>query len=65
MQNSPIPHAARSFYKPRQVAEYLQVSYSMVLALIRRGELPAVYVGRLPRVRETDLAAYVDRERAP
>jgi excisionase family DNA binding protein len=46
---------------PRQIAERLQCSYSMVLALIRRGNLRAVYVGRLPRVRDVDLTAYIDR----
>ena len=54
-QNPPL------LLRPRQIAERLQCSYSMVLALIRRGDLRAVYVGRLPRVREGDLAAYVDR----
>jgi len=47
--------------RPRQVAERLECSYSMILALIRRGDLRAVYVGRLPRVRDVDLAAYIDR----
>jgi excisionase family DNA binding protein len=67
MQNisplSPAPNAptTRRLLTPKQIAEDLQCSYSMVLALIRRGALRAVYVGRLPRVRDVDLAAYVDR----
>jgi excisionase family DNA binding protein len=46
---------------PRQIADRLDSSYSMALALIRRGALRAVNVGRLPRVRDVDLAAYIDR----
>ena len=46
---------------PRQLSEQLQCSYSMALALIRRGDLPAVYIGRLPRVRDTDLSAFLAR----
>jgi excisionase family DNA binding protein len=68
MQNTttvPAVPLARRLLTPRQVAEQLQCSYSMVLALIRRGDLAAVYVGRLPRVREADLAAYIDRGTAP
>ena len=52
---------ARRLHTPKQVAEALQCSYSMALALIRRGDLPAVYVGRLPRVREIDLTAFLAR----
>jgi excisionase family DNA binding protein len=46
---------------PRQIADRLACSYSMVLALIQRGALRAGNVGRLPRVRDVDLAAYIDR----
>jgi excisionase family DNA binding protein len=56
-QNAPSP----SLLTPKHVADRLQCSYSMVLALIRRGDLRAVYVGRLPRIRDADLAAYIDR----
>ncbi len=57
--------AARRLLTPKQISGQLQCSYSMVLALIRRGDLRAVYVGRLPRVRETDLTAYIDRGARP
>lgn len=51
----------RRLLTPRQLSEQLQCSYSMALALIRRGTLPAVYIGRLPRVRDVDLAAFLSR----
>lgn len=43
-----------------EVAEMLRVSTMTVYRLIRRGELPAVRVGRSYRVRGPDLDAYLD-----
>jgi excisionase family DNA binding protein len=57
IQNAPSP----ALLTPKYVAEHLQCSYSMVLALIRRGDLRAVYVGRLPRIRDVDLAAFIEQ----
>jgi excisionase family DNA binding protein len=42
-----------------EVAEQLRVSTMTVYRLIRRGELPAVRVGRNYRVRTADLEAYL------
>jgi excisionase family DNA binding protein len=42
-----------------EVAEQLRVSTMTVYRLIRRGELPAVRVGRNYRVREGDLETYL------
>lgn len=42
-----------------EVAEDLRVSTMTVYRLIRRGELPAVRVGRNYRVRAEDLEAYL------
>jgi excisionase family DNA binding protein len=44
---------------PEDVARRLAVSRSMIYTLIRRGELAAVYIGRLPRVTEAALADYL------
>lgn len=44
---------------PDEVARRLSVSRSMVYTLIKRGQLRALYVGRLPRVTESDFAAFV------
>jgi excisionase family DNA binding protein len=43
-----------------EVAEQLRVSTMTVYRLIRRGELPAVRVGRNYRVRARDLETYLD-----
>ncbi len=45
----------------REAAEMLRVSPKTVWAWIRRGLLPAVRVGRLWRVRASDLEAFVER----
>ena len=50
---------AGEWLTPGDVAERLKVSRSMVYALIRRGDLAAIYIGRLPRVAEGALAEYL------
>lgn len=45
-----------------EVAEDLRVSTMTVYRLIRRGELPAVRVGRNYRVRVADLEAYLSAQ---
>lgn len=44
---------------PLEVAQRLSVSRSMIYMLIQRGEMPAVYIGRLPRVTEDGLRLYL------
>jgi excisionase family DNA binding protein len=48
---------------PKDVARCLGVSVSMIYKLLRTAALPAIYIGRLPRVAETDLDAFVERQR--
>lgn len=57
------PPAPTRLATPREVAELLRCSPSMIRLLNRRGELPAVYVGRLPRFHPDDVAAYLERSR--
>jgi excisionase family DNA binding protein len=45
-----------------EVADRLRVSTMTIYRLIRRGELPAVRVGRNYRVRASDLEAYLDAQ---
>ena len=45
--------------KPDQVAEILQVSKAFAYALLKRGEIPAVRIGTLVRVRREDLGKYI------
>ncbi len=44
---------------PDDVAKRLAVSRSMAYTLIKRGELRALYVGRLPRITESAFAEYL------
>jgi len=46
----------------REVAGTLRVSTMTVYRLIRRGELPAVRVGRNYRVRASDLEGYLEAQ---
>jgi excisionase family DNA binding protein len=43
-----------------QVAEILQISRSFAYALMRRGEIPTVRMGRSVRVRPQDLEKYIE-----
>lgn len=45
-----------------EVADQLRVSTMTIYRLIRRGELPAVRVGRNYRVRSRDLEAFLDAQ---
>lgn len=46
---------------PREAAEWLQCSVSMVRKLSRIGQLETVLVGRLPRYTDAALEAYIER----
>ena len=52
---------------PEQVAERLQVTERTVYAWLRRGNLPALKLGRLWRIRPEDLETFLEsaRTRAP
>jgi excisionase family DNA binding protein len=45
----------------KEVAQYLHVVPLTVYRMIDRGDLPAVKVGRVWRIRQQDLQAYLDR----
>lgn len=45
-----------------EVADQLRVSTMTIYRLIRRGELPAVRVGRNYRIRTRDLGAFLDAQ---
>ena len=46
----------------KEVAAWLKITVAMVRAMIKRGELPAIRVGRLLRVRHEDLDAFMTRQ---
>lgn len=53
---------ANTLLTAAEVADQLRVSTMTVYRLIRRGELPAVRVGRNYRVREQDLTAFLEAQ---
>lgn len=48
---------------PKQVAQELNVSIWVVYRLVKRGDLVAIKVGRLLRVPESSLEAFIDLNR--
>jgi len=54
---SPIPH---DLLTAREVADVMRVSTMTVYRLIKAGEMPAIRVGKHLRIRERDVARYLD-----
>ena len=54
---SPIPH---DLLTAREVADVMRVSTMTVYRLIKAGELPAIRVGKHLRIRERDVARYLE-----
>ena len=48
----------------KEVAVYLHIAPLTVHRLIDRGDLPAIKVGRVWRIRQGDLETYLDRARS-
>jgi excisionase family DNA binding protein len=64
--HEPKPQPLGGLLSADQVADLLAVSRSMIYKLLRTGELPAVYVGRLPRFAEADILEFIaTRRRTP
>jgi excisionase family DNA binding protein len=59
---APAPSETR-FLTPEEVAAHLRVSPAVVLRLLRRGELPALRVGRVWRVDEDEFRRWIRRRR--
>lgn len=51
----------RPFLSLEEISEYLGVNYQLIYRLVRSGDLPAVRVGRVYRVRREDFDAYLSR----
>jgi excisionase family DNA binding protein len=51
--------AAEQVYTPEQVAEHLQVSLRTVMDYLRAGKLKGFKVGRLWRIKDSDLQAFI------
>ena len=54
---------AKKFLTLEEVAELLGVNYQLIYRLIRSGELPAIRLGRIYRVTEEDLDAYLAKKK--
>lgn len=52
----------KPFLSVREVADYLDIDYKTVYRLVRKGEIPAVKVGGVYRVRRTELESYLERQ---
>ena len=55
-----VPRAG-GFLTPQEVASALRVSPSVVLRLLRRGDLPSLRVGRIWRIDEDDFRRWIRR----
>lgn len=51
-------------YKIQEVADRLNVSYSVIYRLLRRGEMKCNRVGKAARISEDQIQAYLNRDRA-
>jgi excisionase family DNA binding protein len=54
-----VSHARARFLTVNEVAELLRLSDMTVYRLIKKGDLPAVRIGRSYRLREDDVDAYL------
>lgn len=48
---------------PKNIAEKLNVAKSTVYALLRKGELPIIQIGKCIRVRPEDLENYINQQK--
>ncbi len=63
MTAAPDDEPMHPFLTPKEVSELLQVSVFTVRRWIKQGELPAYKVGRLWRIRRSDLNEWLSEQR--
>ena len=51
------------FYSLEEVGDLLGVTYQLIYKLVRTGEMPALRIGKMYRVRGEDLEAYLEKSR--
>lgn len=49
-------------YTVPEVAQYLRMSKAKIYALVQRGEIPSIKLGRNVRIRESDLLAWIESQ---
>lgn len=60
---SSTPTPTRLLITPREAAKALSVCEKTLWSLTKRGELPAVRIGRAVRYDVSDLQAFIDRQK--
>jgi excisionase family DNA binding protein len=55
----------KRFHTPQELAELLRVSSTAIRRLLRRGELPALRIGRAWRVEDAELQRWIRHRRWP
>lgn len=60
-EREPIPFVAETdrLLRAEQVADVLGVSPSTIYAMVQRGDMIGIHVGRYVRVRQSDLDAWI------
>jgi len=54
-----------TIYTVPEVAAYLKICKSKLYAMIRRGEIPHIKIGKNVRILESDLEAWLEEQRKP
>ena len=52
-------HMETKLLKADEIADILKISLAKAYTMLQRGELPTVRIGRLVRVRQSDLEKYI------
>jgi len=63
MATTPSGLPPQPFLTPQEVSSLLQISVYTVRRWIKQGELPAYKVGRLWRIKNSDLEQWLDEQR--
>ena len=50
----------KAYYSIEEVAELLNVDYQLIYKLIKNGQLPALKLGRIYRINQHDLDAFIE-----
>lgn len=55
------PDKSLEVFTPKEIAKLLKISSAQVNLMIRRGELPAFRIGRMPRVKGKDIYEFIEK----
>lgn len=55
--------ASKKFFSIEEVADMLQVNYQLVYNMVRKGEIPAIRIGKLYRILEEDFKDFLVKGR--